>query len=244
MKEQLLAVMTQNKVFSVMLRGLYGMGKTVLAVAMAQLMGLYSYQIVPANGAVAISRPATVHVVDECHQISSTENLYQPMETHKFIFCTNMGSLLPEPFLSRCFQFRLEPYTGNELCRIFQNHAGNESVTLSTDVGRFLAARSKGNPRTGIMRMRKYLSLAKLRRCGVSISTASSIFDEFGIDQRGLDAIDRRYLDSLVTGPKSARTLQAILGTDKREFDRRESYLIRTRLVLITSRGRSLCLPL
>jgi len=94
------------------------------------------------------------------------------------------------------------------------------------------------------MRMRRYLSLAKLRRCGVSVDTASSIFGEFGIDQKGLDTIDRRYLNSLVTGPKSARTLQAILATDKREFNRREGYLIRTGLVQITSRGRSLCLPL
>jgi len=220
------------------------MGKTVLALAIAQLVGLYSYQIIPVKGAVAISRPNIIHVVDECHQIGDVASLYPIMEDHKFIFCTNMGSLLPEPFLSRCFQFRLEPYTGSELCRILRNRAIGEGVALPTNVGRFLAKRSKGNPRTGIMRMRRYLSLAKLRRCGVSVDTASSIFGEFGIDQKGLDTIDRRYLNSLVTGPKSARTLQAILATDKREFNRREGYLIRTGLVQITSRGRSLCLPL
>lgn len=236
--------MTQNKVFSIMLRGLYGMGKTALAIAIAQFIGLYSYQVVSANGKVAVSRPNMIYVVDECQQVGDVVGLYPLMDIHKFIFCTNMGSILPEPFLSRCFQFSLEPYAGNELCQILLNHALSEGVTLSNDVGGFLADRSKGNPRVGIMRMRRYLAICKMRKCGFSLNTATSVFNEFGIDQRGLDTVDRVYLNSLTTGPKSARTLQAILGTDSREFDRRENYLIRSGLVQITSRGRNLCPPL
>jgi len=222
--------MTQNDRFSVILRGYYGSGKTTLARLLVPLIALYTYQV-PNMGKVFISPLAGLHVVDECHTISSYTGLYPLMETNNFVFCTNMGSELPEPFINRCFEFRMGEYTTDELANIIKVHANLENIELEPTICKFIGDRSKGIPRTGVMLLRKYLSICKLGRLGFSLSTVEDIFAELGIGSNGLNSLDRSYLEALSTGIKSKGTLQAIISVDDKELGRIERFLINQGLV-------------
>lgn len=230
------AVTRRNR-WSILIRGGYGYGKTLLATLLAAtLAALSSYQI-PSKGRVTISPRYGIHIIDECHQIRNFEALYGQMELYNFIFCTNKTSALPEPFISRCFSFQLSDYTVSELARIVAWHAWNESTPVSNSVARFIGSRCRGNPRTGVRLMQKFAALYSRR----DLDTAQVAFKEFGIDSRGLNRLDRKALEILSTGPKSRRTLATRLGVSLGEYDRIEPFLLAQGLVDITSKGRVLC---
>lgn len=241
LKELLVALIARNKPWNVLLRGPYGWGKTTLALLSVAIIGLHTYNL-PQRGKLVLSNLVDLHVVDECHLIHSFETLYPAMERCGFIFCSNMASKLPEPFLNRCFVLRMQAYTVEELTQIVGFHSRKNSTPLDEDVARFIGIRSRGTPRTGVMTMLKYSALCKSRGIPRNLSTARDIIEgEFGIDECGLTRLDRLYLEALVDGrPRSVATLASTINVDVGEVQRMEDYFIRMGLVRITSRGRIL----
>lgn len=238
--KQILAIMVDpaRKYWNILLRGTYGYGKTTLALLLTGIISCYTIQV-PVRGKVEVAGDY-IHIIDECHNIKPPEELYPLMKTYKFMLCTNSASKLPEPFLSRCYSFTLQDYTSEELGEIVGVHAGAEGVTLIPEVCRFIADRSRGNPRTGVISLQKYLSYCRSRGWGFNLASVAQTFKEWGIDRFGLDHLDRLYLAAIRRGPRSKRTLQMLLNIDECAFDRRERFLIQSGLVNITSRGRVL----
>jgi len=232
-----LKAMVKRKNWCFILRGHYGFGKTTLAIILAAAFGLYSYQI-PHKGEITLDRKCKVHVVDETHLVREFEPLYEHMDYYNFIFCTNMASKLPEPFMSRCYTYRLEPYTLPELTEIVGVHSKFNNTPLCVDTCRFVAARSKGVPRNAVKLMERYTAICSARRQPFNVDTAATVFQEIGIDDTGLTELDRKYLTAVSTHPKSQKTLMAVLDVDQTELERMEHYLIHQGLVEITSRGR------
>lgn len=214
--------------WSILLRGPYGYGKTTLAMLVAAIVGFYTYQI-PTLGKVDLEDSAHVHVIDEVHMLTHTEALYPDMERRKFIFATNMAATLPEAFISRCYTFRLGDYTQTELAQIVE-------VNTKSGLGKIIAPRCKGNPRIGVTLSKMVLANMRYNRG----ATPQRILETLGIDENGLDTIDRKYLNYLQSGTKSARTLSLFLNLDKQELYRRERWLIQRGLIEITTRGRKL----
>jgi len=244
--KQALGIITMDN-WSILLRGHYGYGKTELARALAARSTLYSGDdtrlfyyptprweaaIVPPEGGVGYTI-----IIDECHLYSGYEWLYRAMEVNNYIFCSNMASELPEPFISRCFTLRLEKYTEDELLEILLLHAQRSGISIPTMVAKEIAKRSRGTPRTGIFFMRKYLAMYKPR---YDNTTIADYFTTEGIDEQGYGSLDRKYLEALQSGHKSKRTLQMILDVDATALDRIERYLIQCGLVVIETRGRRL----
>lgn len=239
LKEQLLAVLTETKVPNILLRGAYGFGKTTLAILLAQVLGFFSVQV-PYDGIINISPLTNICVVDECHMLNNFEELYPIMNSYSLIFCTNMDSKLPEPFINRCFDFRLGSYNVSELGKIISLHSELNGLKFDWPVCLALANRCKGNPRTGVMLMRKISALCRYRDYLPTLSAVGGILEELEIDQWGLTPLDRQYLNLLKTGAKSKSTLGAALQLDQLALSRIEGYLIKTERVCITSRGRVL----
>ena len=244
--KQALAIITMKN-WSILLRGHHGYGKTELARILAAQGTLHSvkssklfYYSSPSFRAAEIpfgdDTQYTV-IVDECHLNNRYEWLYGSMKVNNYIFCSNMASELPEPFVSRCFTLRLSEYTESELIRIMQVHALRRGVELRHSVIATIAQRSRCTPRTGIFFMRKYLAMYKPR---YDETTIKAYFEVEGVDETGLNRLDRRYLKSLSAGHKSRRTLQMTLDVDTKELDRIERYLIQRGLIAIESRGRRL----
>jgi len=221
------------------LRGHHGYGKTQLALALAGVLGFYTYQLICAGNPFVpparmhLESKAACHVVDECHNlVPHLESLYEPMVDNNFIFCTNMASRLTEAFIDRCMVFRLGEYTMEELTKIVQAHSNH----IPDEVAAIFAQRCRGTPRTAVNLVRKYQMLFH----SYNVSTALEFFNLVGIGEMGLTPLDRRYLDALKDGQKSRRTLQALLAVDPDEFDRLERYLIKLGLITIEPRGRRL----
>ena len=176
-------------------------------------------------------------IIDECHLERSYEWLYAAMTVNNYIFCSNMASNLPEPFINRCFTLRLERYTEAELTKIIGLHSRKQGVTLSDSVLDIISKRSRGTPRTGLFFMLKYLAMYKPN---YNERTIAAFFHQEGVDRGGFTKLDRQYLGALGTGHRSRRTLQMLLDVDTLEFDRIEQYLIQQGVVVIESRGRRL----
>ena len=140
--------------WNILLRGKYGSGKTTMALATAALCGLFLYQF-PVQGKMRFSSQAAVHVVDECHTIRAFENLYGTMQEKNFIWISNLSGKLPEPFINRCFSFRLDDYNINELGKIILYHS--KDLGISVEMGGVLeiAKRCRGNPRTAILLLKQ-----------------------------------------------------------------------------------------
>lgn len=236
--EQIGSILSRYKHWNIILRGHYGYGKTTL-IALLLPFCIASYQI--AAPVTIVNRLYSTHVIDEAHLVNHFEYLYPVMEEDNFVFCTNMGGKLPEPLVNRCFVFRLDEYTPQQLAEIVLVHSILQDTPISTDTAEFIAARCKQVPRTGVMLMRKFVALAGARGVPADLSTAERIFQEdFMVDNNGFDNIDRAYLNALSDGYKSKRTLQMLLGVDSDEIDLVERHLIRRGLVVIESRGRRL----
>ena len=244
--KQALAIITLS-IWSILLRGPYGYGKTELARILAAEGPRYcetrtkilSY-LEPHDQAAEVpfedDMTYTV-IVDECHLRANYEWLYGAMEVNNYIFCSNMASNLSEPFINRCFTLRLDRYTEEELIRIIGLHSQKLGVTLDRSVVATIAQRSRGTPRTAIFFMRKYLAMYH-PEC--NNRTVADFFHSERVDRGGLTELDRKYLGALETGHKSKRTLQMLLAVDPLELDRIEQYLIHQGMVAIESRGRRL----
>ena len=242
--KQALGIITMDT-WSILLRGHYGYGKTDLARILAASGTLHNeytnklfYYPSPSWEAAEVPYEDGVRytvIVDECHLGKNYEWLYGPMEVNNYIFCSNMAAELAEPFISRCFTLRLTQYTEKELTEIVRLHAYKQGVELNPLVTAVIAQRSRGTPRTGIFFMRKYLAMYRPR---YNKSTIREYFEVEGVDDSGLNRLDRKYLESLETGHKSKRTLQMILDISSKELDRMERYLIQCGLVVIETRGR------
>lgn len=242
--KQALGIITMNN-WSILLRGHHGYGKTDLARILAGQGTLHNgcknklfYYPSPDYRAAEVPFDTDMRytiIMDECHLGKNYEWLYRSMEVNNYIFCSNMASELSEPFVSRCFTLRLSRYTESELIRIIGLHARKQGVELRHSVVQTFAQRSRGTPRTGLFLMRKYLAMYGPR---YDETTIADYFNVVGVDERGLNRLDRKYLEALQTGHKSKRTLQMILDVDTRALDRIERYLIQCGLVVIESRGR------
>lgn len=232
-KERCLALM-QKPSYSILLRGFWGMGKTTLAIALAWRNGFFTVRTAPLSS--VNFRNDVIHVIDEAHRLDF-EPLYEKMKGRKLIFCSNMASEVPEPFLSRTHEFRLQNYTVTELTKIVEVH----SVKFEGELARVIAKRSRGNPRIAVMLADKLESLIRWGSRDVTEDTLVGLFeDKLEIDERGLHELDRQYLEALKDGPKSKSTLQSLLQVDAKHLNRMERFLLRENLIEITSKGRSL----
>lgn len=242
-----LAFIAMYSLWSILLRGPSGCGKTVLAKALAiegtkycEAQTRILYYPTPHRQADTVPFEENMKytvIVDECHLKTDYEWLYGAMEVNNYIFCSNMASELPEPFINRCRTYRLERYTEAELTKIIALHSRRYGVTLNDLVLGAIAQRSRGTPRTGIFLMQEYLALHKPR---YNEATITEYFDMIGIDKLGLGRLDRKYLEALKSGHKSKNTLRVLLDVDMLELGRIEQYLIQRSMVVIESRGRRL----
>lgn len=236
--ERCLAIVEKDQ-FNILLRGWWGTGKTTLAKrlpAMTYFLSSKTFQIAPIKPEFDPAyHEADVHIIDEAHRIKDFERLYGWMEEYNFIFTSNMTSKIPEPFLSRCFVFRLQNYSEGEIAQIVMEHTGLDEASAF-----LVAKRSRKIPRTAVRLAQKAEMVLEKRGDQVTPDTISGLMDELGIDERGLTPLDKDYLEILQTGPRSSRELRAMLSIDPDELERMERYLLRLGEISITNKGREL----
>lgn len=139
---------------------------------------------------------------------------------------------------------RLDFYDDAELALIVERAAGILDVPISADAASNIARRSRGTPRIANRLLRRVRDFAEVRSDGhVDLATALEALRVFGVDELGLDKVDRAILRSLVEqfngGPVGLTTLAIAVGEQPETVeDVYEPFLIQRGMLARTPRGR------
>jgi holliday junction DNA helicase RuvB len=139
---------------------------------------------------------------------------------------------------------RLDYYDVPELEAIVARAAGILDVRIDAEGSWEIARRSRGTPRIANRLLRRVRDFAEVRGNGaVDAATARDGLAVFGVDDRGLDKLDRALLGALCQqfggGPVGLSTLSIAVGEQPETVeDVYEPFLIQQGLVARTPRGR------
>ena len=161
------------------------------------------------------------------------------------IGATTRAGMLTAPLRDRFGVLqRMEFYTQPELKQIIIRSANVLDVTLDDRAADELAARSRGTPRLANRLLKRARDFAQVRYDGdVTLEAAREALSLLDVDERGLDATDRRLLQTMITvfggSPVGLETLAASLGEDAGTIeDVYEPYLLKEGYLSRTPRGR------
>lgn len=213
--------------------------------------------------------PRDVLFIDEIHRLSRTveEILYPAMEdfqldivvgkgpsassirltlpTFTLVGATTRTGLITGPLRDRFgLVARLDFYDQNELETIVERAAGILGVPIESGGTSEIARRSRGTPRIANRLLRRVRDFAQVRhRSVIDEQTANEGLAVFGVDDQGLDKLDRAILSSLCTkfggGPTGLSTLAISVGEQPETVeDVYEPFLIQQGFLARTPRGR------
>jgi Holliday junction DNA helicase RuvB len=139
---------------------------------------------------------------------------------------------------------RLDYYDADELRAIVERAAGILDVSIDRPGAQQIARRSRGTPRIANRLLRRVRDFAEVRADGdIDEKVASSGLALFGVDDRGLDKVDRAILTALCSqfggGPVGLSTLAISVGEQPETVeDVYEPFLITQGMIARTPRGR------
>ncbi|MEM6556856.1 MAG: Holliday junction branch migration DNA helicase RuvB [Pseudomonadota bacterium] len=157
---------------------------------------------------------------------------------------TTRAGLLATPLRDRFgIPLRLDFYTPETLSTIVMAAARKLNAPITEDGAVEIAKRARGTPRIALRLLRRVRDFAEADGNQIDRAAAASALARLQIDDDGLDALDRRYLDALVKtyagGPVGADTLAAALSEARDAVeDVIEPYLMQKGYVARTPRGR------
>jgi holliday junction DNA helicase RuvB len=169
-----------------------------------------------------------------------------PLPSFTLIGATTRSGLLTSPLRDRFgIQHRLEHYEADDLARIVRRSAGLLGVSIEPDGAVAIARRSRGTPRVANRLLRRVRDYAEVRHGGVvTADVAGSALDLLGVDEQGLDRLDREILRAICSkfggGPVGLSTLAIAVGEEQDTIeDVYEPYLLQCGLIERTQRGRA-----
>jgi Holliday junction DNA helicase RuvB len=216
-------------------------------------------------------QPKDVLFIDEIHRLNPAieEILYPAMEDFQLdliigegpsarsiridlppftlVGATTRSGLITTPLRERFgIPLRLQFYEPDELELIVSRGARVLGMSLTTDGAAEIARRSRGTPRVAgrlLRRVRDFAAVAGVET--IAAVQADSALKRMDVDERGLDAMDRRYMrcmaDNYGGGPVGVETMAAALSEQRDVLEEViEPYLIQQGLVQRTPRGRVL----
>ena len=210
-----------------------------------------------------------VFFIDEIHRLNSVveEYLYSAMEDFSIDIMIDKGpsarsvQLTIEPFtligattrlgnLTSPFRdrfgvvLRVDYYDSKDLFNIINRSANILEVEIDDDGTMELARRSRGTPRVANRILRRARDFAQVKANGkIDHTVAKDALEQLGIDETGLDDMDRKILETLIEkfsgGPVGVKSLAVAVSEDVTTIeDVYEPFLIKEGFLLRTSRGR------
>ena len=140
--------------------------------------------------------------------------------------------------------FRLDFYQKDEIFKILKRTASILEMNVQNDALTEIAGRSRGTPRIAnrvLKRVRDFAQVKNVKE--ISLEDARSSLDSIGIDENGLENMDRKILRNLIVnyngGPTGGKSLAISINEDIQTIeDVYEPYLIKEGFIERTSRGR------
>ncbi|MDQ7784384.1 MAG: Holliday junction branch migration DNA helicase RuvB [Desulfomonilaceae bacterium] len=207
--------------------------------------------------------------IDEIHRLSPVveEILYPAMEDFKLdiiigqgpsartikldlapftlVGATTRTGLLTNPLRDRFgILFHLDFYSTAELAVIVKRSSSILNVEVTDEGAEEIAARSRATPRVANRLTRRARDYAQVRGDGIiDRKTAAEALEMLDVDDTGLDAMDRKFLETILFkfegGPVGIETLAAAIGEERDTLeDVYEPYLVKEGFVDRTPRGR------
>lgn len=214
-------------------------------------------------------KPHAVLFIDEIHRLSRhvEEYLYSAMEdfyidivtgeglgarSMKFqlapftlVGATTRAGLLNPPFRDRFgIVERLQFYDRGALQQILMRSSEILKVKMDPDGADEVARRSRGTPRVANRLLKRVRDYAQVKGNGVvTKDIAIYALNQLGVDQHGLDLMDRRILsliqDKFSGGPVGIDTISAALSEERDTLEEvYEPFLIQEGFIQKTPRGR------
>ena len=207
--------------------------------------------------------------IDEIHRLQKTieEYLYPAMEDFKLdiiidqgpnarsvrlnlprftlIGATTRSGLLTAPLLTRFpIRERLDYYQADQLHQIVVRSARLLEVEIDDKGAREIARRSRGTPRIANNVLRRVRDYAQVRHEGrITGEVADKALAMLEIDENGLDEMDKRLLETVITkfggGPVGINSLAVAVGEEPDTLEEvYEPYLIMEGYLKRTAQGR------
>ena len=220
-------------------------------------------------GILTSLEPNDVLFIDEIHRLSPVveEYLYSAMEDYAIdiiigkgpsarslrldiprftlIGATTRAGSLSAPLRDRFGVIsKFELYSTEDLMRIIHRSAGILGVEAEEEAVRQMALRSRGTPRVANRVLKRVRDFSQVRGDGrIDTAIAARAFQALGIDDLGLEGLDREILMLLIDrfkgGPVGIDTIAAALGEERITIeDVYEPYLIQMGLLNRTQKGR------
>jgi Holliday junction DNA helicase RuvB len=139
---------------------------------------------------------------------------------------------------------RVDFYEPKDLLKIIKRSAKILNVKIDNDGALELSKRSRGTPRIANRILRRTRDYAEVKADGkINKKTAIESLENLGIDNFGLDEMDRLILNTLIErfdgGPVGVNSLSVAVSEDPTTIeDVYEPYLIKQGFIQRTSRGR------
>ncbi len=207
--------------------------------------------------------------IDEIHRLQKTieEYLYPAMEDYKLdiiidqgpnarsvrlnlprftlIGATTRSGLLTAPLLTRFpVRERLDYYQTADLEHIVARSARLLNIEMDEQGGREIARRSRGTPRIANNLLRRVRDYAQVKGDGrITAALADKSLAILEIDENGLDEMDKRILETIITkfagGPVGVGSLSVAVGEEPDTLEEvYEPYLIMEGYLKRTAQGR------
>lgn len=170
-----------------------------------------------------------------------------PYQLQKFtlVGATTRAGLIMAPMRSRFgIVHRLDFYTPEDLFEIATRSAKILNIAMDDAGAEEIARRSRGTPRVANRLLRRVRDFAEVRAGGkVTLAVAKEALEKLGVDERGLDEVDRNLLLAIIQkysgGPVGLNTLAASLSEEEDAIEEiYEPYLMQLGLLDRTQRGR------
>lgn len=167
------------------------------------------------------------------------------LEPFTLVGATTRIGLLTSPLRDRFGVIcRLDFYSPQELAQIVARSAKIMQVNLTEDGALEIGRRSRGTPRIGNRLLRRVRDFALVEgKEKIDADTASASLEVMDVDQGGLDCMDRKILECIIThfsgGPVGVKSIAAACSEEVRTIEEiYEPFLIQCGFLKRTSRGR------
>ncbi|MGQ9706473.1 MAG: Holliday junction branch migration DNA helicase RuvB [bacterium] len=161
------------------------------------------------------------------------------------IGATTRIGLLTAPLRERFGIFHhLDFYPVSDLVEIIQRSSKLLNILIDESGAKVIAERSRGTPRIANRLLKRVRDYAQVKHDGsINVDIASDGLKMTGIDNLGLDSLDRRYLEVVINnyggGPVGINAISATLNEEVDTLiDVVEPYMLKVGLIGRTSRGR------
>jgi Holliday junction DNA helicase RuvB len=207
--------------------------------------------------------------IDEIHRLSPIveEYLYSAMEDYRIdlmiesgpnarsiqiglnpftlIGATTRSGLLTSPLRARFgINARLSYYDAILLTKIIVRAASILNIPIASDAAKEIAGRSRGTPRIANALLRRVRDFAMVKGDGtITLKITQLALDALNVDRSGLDEMDNRILQTIITkfkgGPVGLNTIATAVGEEAETIEEvYEPFLIQEGYLMRTPRGR------